>query len=104
MVNGNSRKGNKGNKKYSMKFWTGVAKLEISKNKIEGIALKTEKIRKFLLCRMGGDRLDKKRKRVKERKADLASRLPVIKIGDKSIGFKNLVKYLGVWFDLKEWV
>jgi len=41
-----------------------------------------------------------KRKRgVRERKVDLASRPPVIKIGDKNIGFKNLIMYLDVWFD-----
>jgi len=33
------------------------------------------------------------------RKVDLASRPPIIKIGEKSISFRKTVRYLGVWFD-----
>jgi len=59
--------------------WCRLAKLKISKSKSEGITLKCEKIRKAPIGRRGGDRSDRKRKQVRERKVDLANRPPVIK-------------------------
>jgi len=99
VINGNSRKEIEQRRQRivdEIVDWCRLAKLEISKNKTEGIALKSEHIRRAPIGRRGGDRPDRKRKQVRERKVDLASRPPTIKIGDKSIRFKKSVRYLGV--------
>jgi len=77
--------------------WCRLAKLKISKNKTEGIALKTENIKSVPLGRRGEDRPDRKQKQVKEIKVYLANRPSVIKVD--SIKFKKSVRYLGFWLD-----
>jgi len=99
IINGNSRKEieQRGQRIFNeILDWCRLAKLEVSKSKTEGIALKSKNIRRALIGRREGDRPDKKQKHAMERKVDLGSRPPAIKIRDKSINFKNSVKYLGV--------
>jgi len=102
VINGNSRKEiEQGGQRIVDEIldWCRLAKLEISKNKTEGIALKSESIKRAPIGRRGGDRPDRKRKQARGKKVDFASRPPVIKIGEKSISFRKTVRYLGVWFD-----
>jgi len=92
VINGNSRKEIEQRRQEIVNEildWCRLVKLEVSKNKTEEIALKNENVRRTPIGKRGGDRPDRKRKCVRERKVDLASRPPKIKIGNKSIGLKN---------------
>lgn len=79
--------------------WCKTAKLEISAKKTEAIVLRSSLIKRAPIGRRGGARPDRKRKAVRAKKADLASRPPTIRIGETSIKFKKTVRYLGVNFD-----
>ena len=76
--------------------WSRISKLQISRTKTEGIYLKVGSLDRKPL---GRRKIESNFRSSTKTKPNVKSRYPVVKLGDKSIGFKEKVKYLGVVID-----
>ena len=76
--------------------WRRVSKLQISVTKTEGIYLKVGSLNRKPL---GRRKIESNFRTSTNTKPKVKSRYPVVKLGERSISFKDKVKYLGVVID-----
>ena len=78
--------------------WCQMAKLQLSERKTEAILLKSDVITRKPIGRRGGARPDRKRKTTRKI-IDFGNKPPTIRVNKTKIGFKSMVRYLGVHLD-----